>query len=256
MGLDFVEIIMELEDTFEIEIEDDDWAGLVQQHDLTVADLYRVVQAKMERREVDRADIRLNLNLWKEMRSLLQSVTEVPQDEIRLHTRLAELFPCQRRLGLWERMRASRVFKIGSLEYPKLLTQSLGWSLLLSGVVIPIVVVSQFSPPFGAWVWLGVVSGAIFFLWILTLQFLYDRILSVCSTLRRSLPDHLVTVKDLCRSVRMGYSTAQKGPLAIPSARLKDENWSKFVRVLSEQLCIPLDEIKPESRLVKDLKMD
>lgn len=256
MGLDLVEITMELEDTFGIEITEEDLQELDSYYSLTVADLYRIVRCKIEKQVLDAADIRLNLNLWHDMRSLLHEVTDVPEEQIRLGTRLHELFPRNQRTRRWERLRSSGLFQIVPLVLPRSLRLYLGWIFWLSGLVLPIYLAFRITIPHGLWLLIACASAVLLTLWCSFLRTTYEWVLSVFPFLRRSLPDHLVTVKDLCRSVRMGYSTSRSEPRRPPSDRLFEESWSKYVLILSEQLCLPPEEIKPESRLVQDLGMD
>lgn len=101
MGLDWYEIHLGLEKTFDVSLSDDDFQDVFRDRDIRVGDLYEVLLKKLEINEVVRYDVSVNFILWRRMQADLHQVTGLPLDDIKLQTPLVDLFPKQDRCEMW-----------------------------------------------------------------------------------------------------------------------------------------------------------
>jgi len=83
MGMDLYEITLEIEETFAIEVSNEEIEGLVRERDIVVGDLYEMILRKLHLQDLARYDFRMNYDLWIEMQRVLQVVTGTRLDDIR-----------------------------------------------------------------------------------------------------------------------------------------------------------------------------
>ena len=77
MGLDSVELVMEVEDRFGIKIEDEEATKIC-----TVGDMFRIVREKVQHSSDEQ--------LWESLRGLIAEELRVPVQEIRPESRFVE----------------------------------------------------------------------------------------------------------------------------------------------------------------------
>jgi len=92
--------------------------------------------------------------------------------------------------------------------------------------------------------------------WLIALGYIYEAILNRLPDQRGDFPGQMRSVKDLCQSVLSYNYTVLCDEVAIVPPPREADVWPRIRTILSRQLSIPLDEIKPQSRLIQDLKMD
>ena len=256
MGLDSAEIVMEIEDSLGIEFSEDDWASMSEAHEMTVGDLYEIVQQKVQLKEWGCTDLRLNLSLWNEMSELLHSVTNVPQDEIRLSTELEALFPRQTRAVGWQTLRELSSFRIRELDYPIALKRTVGWSVFVFGFVAPLLLLMLIGNEHDL-LYVLLVPGLILSpLWGIALTQIYEAVIAAMPGKRLCFGPGIRSVKDLCRSVRAGNHVLLCNQRDMILQQPEVELWTQIRHILSEQLSVPIDDIQPGSRLIRDLGMD
>jgi acyl carrier protein len=248
VGLDFVEIKMQIEDRFEITLEEDDWLsseGLVIE---TAGDFYETILRKLIVWKSARQDIRLNFEVWEEVRDKVSVVTHRPPESIRLGDSLKELFPRSNRRELWQQLREVSDYRLPELEYPKWVPR-LGLFLALGMGVLDQFHIWQI--PGAQWLWpILCVIG----IWIMVET--YTKFLSICARFRTRFPDKLRTVKDLCRNVIDKNYRDMDVQYFPPASEFCHDVWDQMAEIFQEVLGVDREEIKPESRLIADLGME
>ncbi len=99
MGLDSVELVIAVEDTFGISIPDREAAAMI-----TPALLISYVQRAVSSKPISRPC--LSQRAFHHIRASLCEVTKCPVEEIRLETRLNDLFPKNDRRQRWDEFRS------------------------------------------------------------------------------------------------------------------------------------------------------
>lgn len=124
MGLDGVELILAIEDAFQIHIADEE-AGNVS----TVGDLHGLVLSNLDVRDAKRC---LTSAAFYRTRHAIVGTLGMERREIRPSTLLAALLPRSNRRANWRHIQAAMKLKVPDLRHP-------GWiqlSLLTAGVVL------------------------------------------------------------------------------------------------------------------------
>lgn len=227
MGLDGVELVMEVEDRFNVRLADHDVERV-----RTVADLAALVLARMPFLRGACPTARS----FYELRTLLTS-RGIKRSDIRPRTRLAELFPPGSREA-WKSLCAEDR-RLPRLRVNPRVDGVLLWSAALSIVAwfMAMAVLLAKGDGFAALITLGVVAvgGAAFAL--------------TRSALARHFPTGMETVGDIARAI---------APIERSGNRLLDELrvLEEVRRLTAEQLGLPLERVRPESDFVRDLEMD
>jgi len=247
MGLDFVEITMDLEKTLSIKLSDDDFQNLLRNGDILVGDLYDNILNQLGLHDELRYDVGLNFGLYAELRDVLHAVTEMPLASIRLDTGLAELFPRETRRDKWDVLRSDCRYRVRDLDYP-VAVSICGFCLALGMVAFEQLNLMQFLGIQWLWPVLGILG-------LLMVTETYFKLMPLFRRLRNRLPPGMVTVKDLCRTV----FDANYADICIDSELTVDPCciavWDKLVEILVGVLAVEADEITFRSRLVGDLRM-
>jgi hypothetical protein len=153
MGLDGVELIMELEERFGIELPDDELEGT-----LTIADLHRLIAGKLAHREAWPC---LTSVLFLRTRKALVDLTGADRRDISPRTDTAGLLPTQDRRATWDALGRALELKLPPLERPlwmhRLLLAS---TAALIGAGILVLFLKAFAAG-GALVAIGITYGAV-----------------------------------------------------------------------------------------------
>jgi hypothetical protein len=110
MGLDVVELVMELEDRFGIDLTDEDLEGTQ-----TVADLYRLVVSKLEHKEAWPC---LTSVLFLRMRKALMELEGIERQQVTPRTETASQLPAEDRRATWEALGEALERKLPPLNRP------------------------------------------------------------------------------------------------------------------------------------------
>lgn len=247
MGLDFMELKIEIEDRFEITFEEDDWIssnGLLIE---TAGDFYQTILRKLIVWKSARQDIRLNFEVWEAVRDKVADLTDRPHESIRLWDSLENLFPMSQRRELWQQFREVSDYPLSELEYPKWVPR-LGLTLTLGMGFLDQFQVWQI--PRVEWLWpILCIIG----IWMMVET--YTKFLSVCARFRTRFPDKLQTVKDLCRNLIDKNYRDMDVQYYPPTSEFCRDVWDEMVGIFQEVLGVDREEVKPESRLIADLGM-
>jgi acyl carrier protein len=232
MGLDAVELVMEVEDRFSVDFSDAECQRL-----RTVADLAALVISKLPKSRGRCPTARA----FFDFRKLLTEHAGVERRRIRPRARLDELI--QPRRTLWGKLRRQdrrlprlvatdrqdRVFLwMGAvLVFAWLMASAIFWGVHGAGLVVPASAAA--------------LVGGIF------------AFVSVTGLFRRHFPAGIETVGDLAR-VLAPVEMPQHGPgeRLIVQQRVLEE----VRRITALQLGLPLEKVRPESDFVRDLEID
>jgi len=233
MGLDTVELVMEIEEVFDISIPDDSASKM-----LTVGDVYEFILEKTADSTL-KSNTCLTAAAFYELRRHLRSL-DLSQKDIRPKTRLEHAIPLIGRRNYWQALSS-----LMDLRFPRLGRPS--WLALLNCLLVAIVVSASFlgfaqqSVATGIFtaVMLGLSSSAL--LWFVTQPFaIYPA--STCSTIR-DLVTNLVAIN--YNTLAMRYST-----------RNPTDVWNTLQLIVAEQLGVDRSKVVPHARFVQDLGAD
>lgn len=230
MGLDTVELVLAVEEAFQIHISDEE-AGNVS----TAGELNALIVSKLRGRTSEQC--LTSAAFYRTRRAIIDSLG-VSRREVKPSARLDQIFPRRRRREHWRRVQNAMTLDLPALQHPV----SLQIGLITTGVTATVGagIYRGVSVP---WVCLlfmtGVVAGGI--------------LIRLSPALASAFPNGNVTVGDLAKDV-----------LAVNHARLvKDvgawnekDVWTSLCRVIVLQTGVRPEKITPDARLVHDLRID
>lgn len=233
MGLDTVELVMEIEEAFEIAIPDDRASKM-----LTVGDVYEFILEKTADATL-KSSTCLTAAAFYDLRRQVRSIG-LPNTEVHPKTKLEQVIPLIGRRSYWQTL-SSRM----DLRFPRLGRPS--WLALLNCMIVAMVASTSFlgfsqqnmvAGVFAA-VALGAISSAI--IMFLTQPFaIYPA--STCLTIR-DLVTNLVAINYNTLATR--YST-----------RNPTDVWNALQLIVAEQLGVDQSVVVPHARFVQDLGAD
>lgn len=223
---------MEVEDRFGVSLQDSDLERID-----TVAGLASVVVSKLPKS----TGVCPTANAFYHLRRLLTGHAGIERRQVRPQARLEHLIPFQRR-RVWARVRE------GDSRVPGLIASAPTRKLLEAApllLVCPLVAGCA-----GLWAANGVVVAGLASLLVLAVGCGTIGGISHLST--RHFPEGIETVADLARTL-----AAMSLPQNNPDGRIivEQRTLEEIRRITAEQLGLPLEDVKPESNFVKDLKM-
>lgn len=140
MGLDSVELLVEVEKTFDIEISDYEAVKIA-----TVGDFYEAVWNKIKDKKSDKC---LSAMLFYRFRRFLLSKYDFPYKDFKPNTNLNDLIPKEIRKAEWKRIQQDFDYQLPDLELPNFLKRFLnyfGFSIVLGALIYAIVAVNFFD---------------------------------------------------------------------------------------------------------------
>ncbi len=233
MGLDTVELIMTVEDAFQIRLADEDVGAVV-----TAGDLHRLVLSKLPQDE--QSGDCLTSGVFYHLRRALIAETGAGRARIVPAAELDSLLPPEDRRRRWRRVASKLDLRLPDLRQP-VWVQGLIFvaGLALSSLPFAIGAV-EISVP---WVAASFIAGLI----LLVLLF------KAAKPLANAIPAECATVGELVKMM----VALNHGRLAGRARRWnRDEVWESLRRVIEQQTSVPRGEIKPETSFVADLRMD
>lgn len=229
MGLDAVELVMEVEDRFNVKLADSECSRV-----RTVADLAALVISRLPRP----SGICPTARTFFELRSQMVNGAGVERRLVRPKARLETLFPSGLR-------RPWRMLRMANPRLPRLVASSavdtaIMWATAI-GVFVSVAVVGV------TWARFGAVAGVVAFLLVAVAMVTFLR---TSKEVGWRLPPGVETVGDVVRLI---------APIAVahgsPGERLLAQQrvLAEVRRITSLQLGLPLEKVQPESDFVKDL---
>ncbi len=239
MGLDVVDLFLDLEEQFEIEISDFDGQQLK-----TVGDLYFLVVSKLrESMSKDRRDPASSLSLTdaahSQIRNALSFVLDIPIDEIDASTKLDSILPKSGRRRIWQELRQCLGLELPELVRPTWLVNLLPFAVLSGSVYFLTQLPEDLSWPLHLLLLLGSIAALAF-------------IACICSIpMATNVPKTMPTVQDLAEQV-----------VALNFFRLRSEFhgwedqdvWKVLKLIIVEQLDVKPELVTPDARFIEDLK--
>ncbi len=232
MGLDSVELVLEVENAFGFSIPDEDVAGLP-----TVGKLYDYVLAHRFRGKQDAC---LSSMTFYKLRRGLMLVLQVPRNSLRVSTELSAIIPKHRR-RTWRAIEKATGFRLPFLCRP-------GWVVTLAalaaiglGIATPALLGLK---PFRGGVIAAVASMALLayaFFWLTQI-------------LAYKFPPDVATLGELAKAtLARNYQ-----PIVAESKKSATdaEVWDILQRIIGEQLGVRIDQLTKETNFVKDLNVD
>lgn len=238
MGLDVVELVMDIEDIFDITIPDDDYEKL-----RTVGDLHEYI---IERRpdmdasttERSRVDGCLSTFVFLKLRSALSTLVPLTRTDFRPHASLEQFIPRDNRRQLWDDLQQTTALHLPSLCLPGTIV------LLLAIVVTTVTTISMllFLPHAG-------IPGSTFCalslcLPLIVLGYKWSRPLAC------EFPWKRPTVRTLTEALIGGnYLTLSEQHGTWDG----DAIWHALVAIISHNLSVKPELVVPEASFIDDL---
>ncbi len=227
MGLDGVELVVEVEDEFDIKIEDEAAASMQ-----TIGDLARYVTWQM-RSKWPRVSCPTT-KCFYEVRGLLLDKLRVKRRDVRPSTRLIDLIPCRLR------RRIVRSLSKRSLWVPELQRSRVAvWLGLVFALAVG-VSVGVLSGLF-AGVLFGIISG------LITVYAIGIAIYWITIPIAVCFPTGYETVGDLVRRATPNYDAQDEIDASV---------LDRVRRIVAEQMRVPIEKLAPQTSFVKDLHID
>lgn len=218
MGLDGVELVMTVEDEFQIVIPDDDAEKLV-----TVGMLVDYVHAKCPREPFRGCR---SAHTFYRVRAVLVEALDLPRREIRPATALAAIVPPHRRRAVWAAMKAHEL-PLQSLRRPRSLVVALIVTVLVGAAGAAIATGSLLGTLL---FWLCALGGGVVALW-------------ASAPWERRLPDGYTNVGHMALS-------AVRSP---PAGMSRAEVAHRIREIVAEQMGIAFDTVTEDKRFADDL---
>lgn len=240
MGLDGVELVIEVEEAFGIKISDEEAPGV-----LTVGDLYELVQRKTGRTPPVGAPC-LSASTFRFVRSATLSLVGVGPSRIRPRDRLDSLLPKNLSRNLWSQFQERLSLQLPDLVRPVWVAVAIVAAAVVAGMLIAGSVVGSFAPwaAFPA----GVIGGfAVYFAGY-----------SLTTSFATRLPRKCVTFRDLTNALLICNAE-------VLSARFQrsgspgdwnESLWLEVASIVVRQLGISPEQVTPNALFVNDLGMD
>jgi len=231
MGLDLMEMVLDIEDTFGILIMDDaaaQWRTVGQLHQY-------ILECRLREKEPGCRTGRV----FREIRRVLMETASVPRRSIRPSTSLKAILPPRTRRRVWRRLEATVWWRLRGLRLPLRLGPLMAGACVLSGALGTAMIVPHVG--FGPAVVLGG-TAVLAMLLLLLLTFFITRPFAT------AFPRGVVTVGDLTHAaLPSGYEAAIKQQIS------DEEVWEKLRETVAETLGVTLKDVTPSARFVEDL---
>jgi len=226
MGLDFVEVVMAVEEEFGIEIPDEHVGDF---H--TPGHMYVYLAQRLSASRAA-ADVCPNQYVFHRVRRMLTGMLPIRRANVRLDTNLEALFPLADREDAWWRFAQGLPWIDTDLGFPRAYLPTVWLALYGSGIAASAIAFGAAGASFAA------TFGALFAL-------LLTMIASKCPGPRRVFPHGARTVRDLvAHGVAMNFV---RGELVGQQAT-DDRLWKRLSRTIAAQAGVEREQVRPGSR--------
>jgi acyl carrier protein len=233
MGLDGIELVMEIEKAFDIRIPDEEAEKI-----RTVGDMYNAVWKHLDSRHSNQCNSQI---LFYKFRKYFTETFHLPKDLFHPHTVLNDIFPQENRRNRYIIMQHDISLVLPKLALTKpweILLDCVGWISILGGLLFSIILKSFFS--YNSWVYLIPLTGI-----AITL------LLSASLTSKRTVIQPSLVRDFTSKTLALNYSTIMKG---IGTNRKEVENVINHIIV--DKIGVDLEELSPEKSFTDDLGVD
>jgi len=233
MGLDFVELIISIEDAFDIAIEDEEASKVV-----TVNVCYKLILNKIGSRDEKKC---LTVHTFNRLRKVLIEELGIDRNKFHPKQNLEELIPKNSRRKLWSNLSEKANLKFPILIRPNWLT----YSLL---ALLPIIILSGFIgsnagllPFYTGWVSIPI---AIFIFWM---GFRLTKSLEYELNLQEN------TIGGLTKEVlALNFGTLSREV----KSRSDEQVWEAMKNIIVSELGVKPEEVVSSAEFIKDLGAD
>jgi acyl carrier protein len=233
MGLDGVELVMEIEKAFDIRIPDEEAEKI-----LTVGDMYNSVWNHLENRHSNQCNSQI---LFYTLRKYFTDTFQLPKHLFKPHTLLNDIFPRENRRKQYFIMENNINLELPGLvltDHWGVFLNSVGLICIPGGILFSIILKNFFN--YSNWVFLIPLAGSATTL--LTSKFLIPK----RTVIRPSL------VRDFThKTLAMNYSTVTK-----KMGVNRKEVETVINQIIVDKIGVDLEEISPEKSFTDDLGVD
>ncbi len=233
MGLDSVELIIKVEETFVISITDEE-AGRIE----TVGDFHQLIMEHLAR-PVPEIDVLNERVCFHRARKCLREIALIPREAIRPQANLGDLIEPPHRRAAWKQLA-----ECWDLDLPPLRGTPLLRAIIISAFLVPMTALIPLSlfmrkDPLTFLVPAAGIACALFLNW-------------GTRSLRREFPPGWSRVSDIVKRMHLrDYPHAAR-----PQLSGADQVYELLKELIIEQLGVDESEVEPEARFVKDLGID
>lgn len=236
MGLDGVELVMQVEEEFEISIADSDYSQIA-----TVGCLHQYILQQLEIRHQSYLTHQTcpSVPAFVETRRAITMLLPIERKMVRPTTQLATILPRRSRRHVWQQLQAVTHIRLPPLVLPPGIRQ-----LAIVGTV-GILLTTAYA--------CGDIFGVVgFFFALLTCTGLSVAIFASTRPLASAFPAHFHTVADIVRAARPPHYPPQRLPLWIVDSKIV---WHNLVEIIVSALAVAPSEVTPDARFVEDLRV-
>jgi len=233
MGLDLVEILLEVEGTFKIRLREEDYPTI-----RTIGDLHELVVRELATPTEDAA---VTGHLFYKVRGALVETFGVSRESVRTGWRLDELVPRLNRREAWRQFGDRLGIKLPALRRPP-------WLECFLGLVCIAAIIWGLSAIMGNW-GLAMLGGA------LPAGVMAWRAWKTTVPWATRIPPECETVRALVGTVAVKASRQLEHTDHVPERLIWSDGdvWTVLVSILCHVLDVSPDKIKPEARFVENL---
>ena len=227
MGLDVVELVMRVEEEFEIRIEDEE-ASLLN----TAGQIHTLILSKTGLLNENRCQ---SSATFYQLRRALVDIAATPRRAMRPTTAVGELLPVAKRRQQWKSWSEAAKVELPALEKPK-------WMQ----IAVPLFFAAIIGAGFYEW---NTSSSAVFWPYAFALVALYKA--HQWSEIRAvNLPADCATMGGLTKAVmklNYGINTEPREP------QTSEEIWERLKAIVVDETGVAPDEVTREARFIRDL---
>jgi len=244
MGLDVVELVLRVEETFGIDLPDDELQSV-----RTVGDLYQLVLSKL-----DGGDVCLSSRTFYRVRKAMTELLDVPSRSIRPATELQSLLPKSIRREMWMRIAEKTALNLPALEYPSWF-QRLALGLGIAAAIVACFAANRWAHSYESWAFFqGFYIVLLIAVGCATLAVTWKSLHVAASSLGIVLPAK--TTGELARSVlARNYPHIREGAQRAAQTN-RNEIWQVLRQIVVEQLQVREEDVVPDARFLEDLGVD
>lgn len=231
MGLESVELLMEVEKTFDIQVPDSEAKSIK-----TVGDFYNSVWDKIKDKENKKC---MSAMVYYRFRKLIVSKIGIQNKDLKLDTDINDLIPREIRKSKWIEIQTDFEYKLPSLDLPQRLNRLLTiikLSIVIISILISVFLFSIYDKP----------KSYFFLIPIIGLSIVHI-IIIVSTPYRTDIKQD--SVRELIKYIL--FNNYHKISLSYGSNRLEMEN--VISNIIHENFGIDYELIKPEAAIVNDL---
>lgn len=222
MGLDSVELLLAIEERFQIHIDDDEASSIA-----TVGELHELLVRKLQPQPAARC--LTSVAFYRTRRALVETLN-LDRRAIAPSTPLTPLFPHSTRRQSWQRLQQSLALRLPALRLPT------------APLVLAIAAFLYFQ--------LALHWAPLLFVFAL---FAGAALLRAFPNLATEFPSNIATAGDLAREVlAANYATLSQNA----GGHTPNELWDALCRTIVDETGVPRERITPEARIVDDLGID